>query len=303
MDSAFSIEQQVLPGSGTASATDGQLPVDGHLAAERELAEAAGLLAAERYEEAAAEYDRLAAEHPALVAECAAQAGTALAALGQWREAAERYAAARDAGADPAAMDDRIWAACKGLEVEAASLYERLCPDGVHAAEAGRLAPSAVHEPGGEAKIFDAAAEALTRLGLRFSVITGEPRFLVPGLGNHAQYISHLSVDEDRCFVLFYTMCPLMAPEHKRPAIAELLTRANYGMSLGNFELDLRDGEIRYKTSIDVEGSRLTEALLAPLVYANRSTMDRYMPAIIDVLYQGGDPAMAAEAVERTQEE
>jgi hypothetical protein len=31
--------------------------------------------------------------------------------------------------------------------------------------------------------------------------------------------------------------------------------------------------------------------------------MDRYMPAIIDVLYQGGDPAMAVEAVERTQEE
>ncbi|MDJ1171766.1 hypothetical protein PMG71_20260 [Roseofilum sp. BLCC_M154] len=34
--------------------------------------------------------------------------------------------------------------------------------------------------------------------------------------------------------------------------MAEFLTKANYGMILGDFELDLTDGELRDKTSIGV---------------------------------------------------
>ena len=34
--------------------------------------------------------------------------------------------------------------------------------------------------------------------------------------------------------------------EIKRQDIAEYLTRANYGMVMGNFEMDYSDGEIRY---------------------------------------------------------
>jgi len=42
----------------------------------------------------------------------------------------------------------------------------------------------------------------------------------------------------------------------------KFLTRANYGMMIGNFEMDFTDGEIRYKTSIDVEGDKLSSALI-----------------------------------------
>lgn len=45
-------------------------------------------------------------------------------------------------------------------------------------------------------------------------------------------------------------------PENKRLAVAEILTRANLGMIIGNLELAFVDREIRYKTSIDVEGDR-----------------------------------------------
>ena len=36
--------------------------------------------------------------------------------------------------------------------------------------------------------------------------------------------------------------------------IAEFICRANYGLNLGNFELDMRDGEIRFKYSVDCDG-------------------------------------------------
>lgn len=40
---------------------------------------------------------------------------------------------------------------------------------------------------------------------------------------------------------------PLHAEEKARPAIAEFLTRANYEINLGCFDMDFEDGEIRYK--------------------------------------------------------
>ena len=47
---------------------------------------------------------------------------------------------------------------------------------------------------------------------------------------------------------------PLGAKEEYRPAIAEYITRANYGMTNGNFELDYNDGEIRFKIYTNYKG-------------------------------------------------
>ena len=44
------------------------------------------------------------------------------------------------------------------------------------------------------------------------------------------------------------TTCPIRADENSRLAAAEFLTRANYNMRNGNFELSMEDGEIRFKT-------------------------------------------------------
>jgi len=265
---------------------------------EQPFAAAAALLADGHYEASLAAFTRLADTWPARKADALVQSGAALAALGRYADAARSYAAAREAGAPPADMDDRIWAACQGLELEAMRLYEALSPDGAHALESVPLTRG-VHLAGGKgASVFDAVAEGLTRFGLRFSQVAGEPRFMLAISGDNAHYVCHLRVDEERCFVLFYTLCPLVVPEPDRPRMADFVARANYGLPIGNFELDLRDGEIRFKTSMDVEDAQVTEALLRPLVYANTHTMDRYMPGIVQVLYQGGDPAAVVEAID-----
>ena len=79
-------------------------------------------------------------------------------------------------------------------------------------------------------------------------------------------------------------------------AIAHFLTLTNYGLIIGNFELDLSDCEIRYKTSIDVEGDRLTPALIKRLVYTNVTMMDQYLPGILE---QGVTPKAAICLVEQ----
>ena len=84
--------------------------------------------------------------------------------------------------------------------------------------------------------------------------------------------------------LIFYALYPLVIPEEKRINIAELITKINYGMIIGNFELDFNDGELRYKTSIDVDGDRLSTALVKRLVYNNVLTIDQYLPAITAVI-------------------
>ncbi|MGK7942847.1 MAG: hypothetical protein AB4058_00075, partial [Microcystaceae cyanobacterium] len=56
--------------------------------------------------------------------------------------------------------------------------------------------------------------------------------------------------------------------------------------------------EIRYKTSIDVEGDRLTPALVENLVNINVITVDRYFPGMMKVIYGGMSPEEAIHSVE-----
>ena len=98
--------------------------------------------------------------------------------------------------------------------------------------------------------------------------------------------------------LLFYSVYPLNAPEERRAAVSELLTRANFGQFLGNFEMDWEDGEVRYKTSISVEDDRLTPALVKQVVEPNLRAMDRYLDAIRSV---ADGTAAPAEALERAE--
>ena len=118
--------------------------------------------------------------------------------------------------------------------------------------------------------------------------------------GDSMQFNCYVQARQDQQQMLFYSVCPQNAPEEKRTAIAEFVTRANYGMIMGNFELDFTDGEIRYKTSLDSNGEPLTEALIRPVVYANVMMMAKYLPGIMKLVYGDDAPAAVIEEIENT---
>ncbi len=97
---------------------------------------------------------------------------------------------------------------------------------------------------------------------------------------------------------LFYVVAPVKAPEEKRPAVAEFITRANYGLRIGNFEMDYRDGEVRYKSSLDFEGEILTPGLIKAAIYPAVYTMDRYLPGLMGVIYGHQSPEEAIAEIE-----
>jgi hypothetical protein len=114
--------------------------------------------------------------------------------------------------------------------------------------------------------------------------------------GSSGEWIcfAHYRVDGDQ--LLFYSVAPHLAPAAVRPALAEYLTRANWGLIIGNFELDYSDGEIRYRTSLQLNGTPLAAELLRPLIYGNVVAMNKYLPGIEAVIaqVQTADEAIAA---------
>ena len=61
--------------------------------------------------------------------------------------------------------------------------------------------------------------------------------------------VRFMAYKENPHTMLFLTYLPMKVEEDKRAAVAEYLTRANYGLHVGNFEMDMTDGEVRYKTT------------------------------------------------------
>ena len=99
---------------------------------------------------------------------------------------------------------------------------------------------------------------------------------------------------------LFYVIAPTKVPEGERAVAAEFITRANYGLRIGNFELDFNDGEVRYKSSIDFEGEPLTPGLIKHAMYPAVQTMDRYLPGLMSVVYGSKSPSQAISEIEET---
>jgi hypothetical protein len=131
-----------------------------------------------------------------------------------------------------------------------------------------------------------------------FTKLQGQAVLQMVYQGKNGNWICYAHARDTQEQFIFYSICPIAAPEDKRQAIAHFLTLANYGLLIGNFELDFSDGEIRYKTSIDVEGDQLSSALIKTLVYTNVTMMDEYLSGIKAIIETGISPEEAIGAIE-----
>lgn len=108
--------------------------------------------------------------------------------------------------------------------------------------------------------------------------------------------------DEDERLVFYSTMLDAV-PKDRLVAVMELVTRANFGLPVGNFELDLDDGELCFKTSLDLEDVVLTEAMCRNLIDTNLMVTSVYYEALLAVISGEAEPAEAIEAVENEENE
>lgn len=146
-------------------------------------------------------------------------------------------------------------------------------------------------------QIFDSVQQFFTEDEWPFSDI-GDNVLRTNFQGESGQWACFAQTRDEQNQFVFYSVCPLTVPEDKRAVMADFLTRANYGMILGNFEMDFDDGEVRYKTSIDSNGDDLTPTFIRPLIYANVLMMDKYLPGVMAVTYGNIGPVEAIADIE-----
>ena len=98
--------------------------------------------------------------------------------------------------------------------------------------------------------------------------------------------------------LIMYAYAPIKVSEEQRALAAEYIIRANYGLHVGNFELDYNDGEIRFKSSLDFEDETLTFTWIRNTLYAAVHLLNRYFPGLMMVLYGEKTPAEAITIIE-----
>lgn len=149
-------------------------------------------------------------------------------------------------------------------------------------------------------RAFQAVGEFMQEDGWHPQVLDDNFVYRSYFVGHNGEVTCFAQVRADLEQFIFYVVMPVRVPAEMRPSVAEYITRANYGLRIGNFEMDFDDGEVRYKSSIDFEGVELSPGLIRNTIYPAVQTMDRYLPGLLSVVYGGKS---AEDAIGEIEEE
>ncbi len=108
-----------------------------------------------------------------------------------------------------------------------------------------------------------------------------------------------IDVKEDAYIV--YAISPLGADEADEKimtSMAEFVCRANYGIRNGNFEFDMRDGEIRYKSFADCAGITPTVKMIKNSIVYPATMFNRYGAGIVNIIF---GISTAKEAIDKCE--
>ncbi|MGM8897532.1 MULTISPECIES: YbjN domain-containing protein [unclassified Psychrobacter] len=97
-------------------------------------------------------------------------------------------------------------------------------------------------------------------------------------------------VQEKNNLLAVYGILPFLVPESHQNAAMLLITQINYDMLIGNLEMDVNDGEIRYKHAIDVEAVGINDHIIEHLLQSVIA-MTTVAYEIFDDLINTQDPA------------
>lgn len=145
---------------------------------------------------------------------------------------------------------------------------------------------------------FDKVVKYLEGKAIKFEPRRDESIIKTGFEGNNGTYATFFDIKEDKNLLIIYSFSSIKIPEHKRLLIAEYLTRANYGIMTGNFEMDFRDGEVRYKASVHFADSTLSDAMIENLLEKSLSTLDTYFPGLMRVTYSNESAASVIMEIE-----
>ena len=86
----------------------------------------------------------------------------------------------------------------------------------------------------------------------------------------------HIILRTDKQIASVFSVMPFRIPEAHRKDAAVAAAAANHGLIDGSFDLNLSNGEIRFRLTSCFLGSVLSEQLFSYLMFVSAETVDRY---------------------------
>jgi len=112
--------------------------------------------------------------------------------------------------------------------------------------------------------------------------------------GDAVVYNCRVQLTHDDDLIQVRIHYPVVARDAKiRPLVAEALARANHGMSIGNFDIDMDTGDINFHLGQVIRGPGLDDEIIGGVFSAALATADRYFPAIMRIMFGGHTPTDA----------
>ena len=89
---------------------------------------------------------------------------------------------------------------------------------------------------------------------------------------------------ENRQF-LYYSAVTSKVENQRKDIVVHILTRINYGLKIGNFEMDYDTGEIHYKTAVQLGQDNVDSEIIESQIILNILTMDEYLPVLMKAIH------------------
>lgn len=124
-------------------------------------------------------------------------------------------------------------------------------------------------------------AEGADEKGTSYRIDFGPPRVPVADV--------FVSIDTGaECFVFLANFSPLTHAE-RRDDVARYITRANWELLLGNFEMNYDNGEVRFRSSVDFTGRELADTTLRRAILTAMEIVEAHAEALSAVIEGQGD--------------
>ncbi|MFW6114563.1 MAG: YbjN domain-containing protein [bacterium] len=95
----------------------------------------------------------------------------------------------------------------------------------------------------------------------------------------------------------FVVVGPHASPE-RRASVTDLVNRINWSITMGNFEIDPSDGEIRFRMFRDARFDELTDEAIEATIGQMLSCVEHFYPALMSVIWNDVAPEDALALVQ-----
>jgi len=143
------------------------------------------------------------------------------------------------------------------------------------------------------------AKEVLDNKGYNYGVEDDEPTILSGMSLDNKLNSTNIRIFCRDGHIAIYAFVKIYADEGCRSNVAEYITRANYGLTFGNFEMDLSDGEVRYKMVLDADTMEsLPESVFMRAFYIPIHMLEKYGDGLLAVMFGMKSPEEAIDEAE-----